>query len=140
MAYIFKQKLQISDLADLKQTQKKVLLYQPEEYLGLLYGHYLKLHNFDVKHCPALDTIKAQATAFLPHVLIFNIHGQDANRELSWLGGFKKEFPSVYVVTVGMNIDAGSLKKLLDIGVSSHVNRRHSRPQDIAILTKALFH
>lgn len=66
MAYLFRQKLYLKDLAGLSAPPKKILISEPESYLSALYGHYLEAHNFDIKHCPRLDQIKAALANFSP--------------------------------------------------------------------------
>ena len=68
MAYLFKQKLQINELAGLSQPNFRVLVYEPEEYLGALYAHYLAAHNFDIRHCPDLaPTVSIVKWIFVRH-------------------------------------------------------------------------
>jgi DNA-binding response OmpR family regulator len=138
MAYLFKQKINLRELAALEYAQKKVLLHQPEEYLASLYMHYLRFHNFDVKHCPNLAQLRHSSESFQPHALIFSLENSHPSSSIAWLLSFKKHFPNTVIVTTDMNTDTETLKKLLSAGVSSHINRRHSRPQDIATITKTL--
>jgi hypothetical protein len=141
MAYIFKQKLNISDLANLKQRPKRIIIYEPEEYLSALYSHYLKEHNFDVKHCPDLKLLKTLMAAFMPQMLVYSIEGaENQEAKLSRLFQLKKEFPNTLVITTGFNADSEILKLLLKGGIASHINRKLSRPQDLGIIVKSILH
>ena len=137
MPYIFKQKLQIQELVDLQQPIKRILIHEPEEYLAALYQHYLQVHNFDIKHCPVLESLEVSAKNFAPDVLIFNI-GENHNSKAEWLLKFKKDFPEAGVITTGFNTNSEILKLLLSAGISSHINRKLTRPQDIAVVVKSM--
>ena len=138
MSYIFKQKLDLRELAALEKAQKRILLYQPQAYLGALYSHYLKFHNFDVKHCQDIASLKEHVHNFMPEVLFYSIEDASPLSALSSLKSLKKNLPTTLVVTTGFNTDAETLKQLLSAGVSSHINRCHSRPEDIVTITKTL--
>ena len=137
MSYIFRQKLNLGELVNHEQEPRKILVFEPEQYLGALYRHYLLEHNFDVKHCPELDRIKAALFDFSPHVLVFNAEwpGSEGNREIM---SIKRNFPELVVVSTGYNIGNEDLKLLMQAGVSSHINRRLSRPQDLVEIVKAV--
>jgi len=138
MSYIFKQKINLKDLAALENAKNKVLLYQPEEYLGALYSHYLRFHNFDVKHCQDIANLKFHIENFQPEILIYSIEGVSTPSVIASLATLKKHWPNTTVVTTGFNTDAQILKHLLTAGVASHINRCHSRPEDIVTITKTL--
>ncbi len=138
MAYIFKQKLRIEDLVDLPVREKKVLIHEPEEYRAALYGSYLRDHNFVVDFCPHIFFLNDSVKTFSPHLLIFNLEGDGQGSKIAWLLSFKQRFPNVLVVTLGFNTDAETLKLLMPAGLSSHINRRLSKPQDIVEVVKAL--
>lgn len=141
MAYIFKQKLQIQDLVNIKNSPKRILIYEPEEYLAALYGHYLKMHNFDIKHCPNLEALKPLAEISMPDILIFSAEGGSAFTEkIAWLLNFKKNFPNVLIVTTGFKVETEALKQFMSAGVSSHLNRQLTRPQDLAVIVKNILY
>lgn len=139
MAYIFKQKLNIHDLVNLPQErQKRVLIHEPEDYLDALYAYYLKGQNFDIRHCQRLESLIDSVKNFTPDILIFNVEAQAKPFRLKadWIFRFKKNFPEIFVITTGFNTDSEILKVLLSAGVSSHINRRSTRPQDIAVVVR----
>lgn len=139
MAYIFKQKLQLRDLVNIESSLKKVLIYEPEQYLAALYGHYLSAHNFDVKHCPNLSDLKIFAQMRRPDILIFSAEGGGAFPEkIAWLSDFKKNFPDVPVVTTGFKAETEALKQFMAIGISGHINRRLTKPQDLVVIVKSI--
>ncbi len=133
--YIFKQKLQIRDLAGIQSLRKKILIYEPEPYLSALYAHYLRVHNFDVKHCPSLDVLRDEAEIILPDVLVFSA---EHDKAIAWLLNFTKSFPNILVVTTGFKADSEVLKQFMSAGVSGHINRRLTRPQDLGVIIKSL--
>jgi len=135
MAYLFRQKISIEDLVEINSSRKKVLLYEPENYLAGLYEHYLQQHNFDVKHCPHLAELKQSIKAFSPDLLIFNVENWDGKKKLLAFN-FKRDFPLLPVISTGYNVNSEDLTALMDYGIQSHINRRATRPEDIAIIVK----
>ena len=139
MPYIFKQKLHIQDLAGADKALRRVLIFEPEEYMGALYHSHLRMHNFEVRHCAELNMVVSVAEDFLPNLLVFNIdHPQSTNSKGRWLVNFRQRFPHVCLITTGFNIDVELLKQLMPSGPVSHLNRRLTRPQDLAVLAKTL--
>jgi hypothetical protein len=139
MAYFFKQKLNMGELSGLARDPRKILIYEPEEYLGALYAHYLKEHNFDVKHCPDLKKIKQIILGFDPELLIYSADSElSAQSQASFFRNLSLNFPSLRVVTTGYNLSSENVREFMSAGVSSHINRRFSRPKDLAFLAKTL--
>jgi hypothetical protein len=139
MAYLFKQKFNFAELAGLAVLPKKILIYEPEDYLAALYAHYLRMHNFEIKHCPNLGEINEMITSFKPHLLIFCADGV---RESSQFPGMilflSRRFPDLHFLATGYNLSYQGIKELMSAGVQSHLNRRLCRPQDIVEIVKTL--
>ncbi len=138
MAYLFKQKLNLLELANAAHRPKRVLIQEPEEYLAALYQHYLLEHNFDVKHCPDLHNIsKFIIEGFYPDVLVFCA---DANFEgvRQFLSQFSYRFPGVLLIATGISSDSELVRELMSAGVTGHINRKLTRPQDLAIVIKSM--
>jgi hypothetical protein len=139
MAYLFRQKFKVDDLANLTAEKIPVLIFSADSFLAQIYAAYLRAHNLEVKHCQDELMLKDSLLRFAPRLLL-----ADANFFSSiggnWLGpiNIKRDFPSLLVVTVGRGLGAESLAKLMRAGVSSHVDRRFSRPQDLAVVVKTL--
>jgi len=139
MAYIFKQKLNLADLAGLSAGPKRILIYEPEDYLAALYTHYLCQHNFDIKHCPNLSEVSGVIANFHPHLFIFNADGFSAAPKFSGLIlSLSQKFSDLHFLTIGYNLSRQGIKELMSAGVESHLNRRLSRPQDIVEVARTL--
>jgi len=137
MTYLFKQKLNLSDLADFSRAGEKILVYEPDAYLADLYRHYLRVHNFDVKHCPDLARISEQISEHRPKLVIFNTDSPGAWLKVkTMLSALIAAFPGLRVVSTAYNINAQGLSELMSLGVSSHINRRLSRPEDLVVIVK----
>jgi DNA-binding NtrC family response regulator len=137
MTYIFKQQLNLRDLADLESQPKRILIYEPESYLAALYCHYLNKHNFDIKHCSNLAEVGRSIKDFQPHLLIFSADG-DSFKSPGMISSLSRAFPGLQLLTTGYNLSSQSIKTLMDAGVLGHLNRRLSRPQDIVEIVKTL--
>jgi len=137
MAYIFKQQLNLRDLADLAGQPKRILIYEPESYLAALYRHYLSEHNFDIKHCSNLAEVGKIIKDFQPHLLIFSADG-DSFKYPGIISSLSRAFPGLQLLTTGYNLNSQSIKTLMDAGVLGHLNRKLSRPRDIPVLVKTI--
>ena len=141
MPYIFKQKLNLSDLAGFATLPKRILIYEPEDYLAALYAHYLRQHNFDIKHCPNLSQVSEMIASFQPHLLIFCADGREAAFKASGLiSTLSRRFPDLGLITTARDLSRQGIKDLMDAGVLGHLNRGLSRPQDIPVLVKTILH
>jgi DNA-binding response OmpR family regulator len=136
MAYLFKEKFNIAELAELPGKANRVVICEPEEYLAALYGHYLSQHNFDIKHCPQVDELKELLQNFLPRLLILNIEKNHIQSHS--VLRLRRQFPNVEVITMGYNIGGDVVKELMSAGICGHIDRRLSRPKDLLYIVKAL--
>ena len=141
MAYIFKQKLNMSELSGIIENPKKVLIHEPEEYLAALYSHYLQAHNFDIKHCPNLEQIRESINSFRPDVLVFSVDAssQPAAPARIWklLPYLRSSFPDLRLISTGLG-GGNYMPELMAAGVLGHINRSLHRPQDLGIIIKSI--
>lgn len=141
MDYIFKQKLQLADLAGLQSRPKRILIYEPESDLAALYAYYLREHNFEIKHCFNTDAIRQHVVSFQPHLLIFSADGPELSLKIKPIAAtLIKEFPGLNLVSTGYSVSGRRIGELMSIGVISHINRRLSRPQDVVDVVKMVLY
>ncbi len=139
MAYMFRQKLRLEDLAGFEAPAKKVLVFEPEEYLGALYSHYLRMHAFEVMHCLERENLQSSLLAFAPHLLVFNADAEsDFAARRARLLECKNSKPDLLIVTTALNASSKDVSDLMSAGVLSHINRNFSRPQDLGLVVRAL--
>ena len=131
MNYIYKQKFQLTDLVPLPELNKKVLIYEPSYELGQVYSQHLSRRNYLVTHCTNLELIKQHLVYWQPHLVLFSIDGLAINLDLfAKLSGLRQD-QGLQVITLGYEVSDEILKKLMSMGVASHVNRKLSRPRDL---------
>jgi hypothetical protein len=133
MTYIFKQKLKITDLVALESKTYRILLYEPEEYLGTLYSKYLLSDEFEIMHCLNHQEIHEYLESFKPQLLIYNT---DADTDFMHGRLILKKNPHIKIITTAYNIGHDDVKHLMSSGVLGHINRRFTRPSDLVVLTK----
>ncbi len=136
MSYLFKEKFNIGDLVNIQTQTNRVVICEPEDYLAALYAHYLSRHNFDIKHCPQVETLTGVLKLFSPRILVFNVDAQKSGRRL--ILGLRRQFPGISVITVGYNTSGELIKELMSAGVSGHIDRRLSKPKDLIHIVKAV--
>lgn len=139
MAYVFQNKIYV-DWSKLKTPQSfKVLIVEPQVYLFELYARHLKPHNFKVSHCADIANIYNHLSVTVPDLCIVNPqHSQGVEKTTQSLKLLKKNFPDLPVMTVAFGLTAEEIKKLMDSGVISHMDRALTRPKDIGHIAKLL--
>lgn len=139
MAYIFRRKFDIRELAAPVQQAKRVLIAEPEEYLRALYAHHLSDEDFFVKPCADAEALAGHIVAFIPDVLVINacLHGTAASTA-RYLRQLCSRHPSLLVVTLGFGDSPEEVKHLMATGVSAHLDRKFSKPRDIVEIIRTL--
>ncbi|MDR3643012.1 MAG: hypothetical protein P4L74_05295 [Candidatus Doudnabacteria bacterium] len=139
MAYLVKQKFNVADLARIPEKKNRVLIYGSDLYLCQLYASYLRLCRLETRHCASQDLVANVLSGFMPSLLLVDLDSLSYSGD-SWLKNlnFNRDFPSLLIVTISGNSDSKSVAKLMSAGVSSHINRKFSRPQDVAEVVKVL--
>ncbi len=139
MNYVFKNKLNLEDLAGLERQPKKVLIFEPRYYFAVLYRHYLQMNDFEVNYCGDADLLDSHLELFSPHVLIFSVEDCDRNPgKTRYLRQLSQTFPGLWVVTIGNNLQQDTVGQLMAAGVCGHINRVLTRPQDLVTVVKSL--
>ncbi len=139
MAYLYKEKLNLLELAPVFKGSKTVLLAEPEEYLLALYSGYLTNNNFLVKPCSQIRQLDGIIKKCSPDLLLFSVHFyEEISRGLKLLLSLSRDYPALPVVTLGHNIDSDILKDLMSTGIVSHIERKFTRPKDIVVVAKII--
>lgn len=138
MTYIFREKLNLLDLAGLETSPPVALVAESEEYLFGIYSQHLQRHNFVVVHCPEPMELPQAVLSHNPDILILNPRISEPFATLKLVTALKNTFPALPVVTIGDDIDSEQLKRLMSAGIVSHIDRRFSRPRDIIMIVKSI--
>jgi DNA-binding response OmpR family regulator len=140
MVYLFKEKFNLLDLVPVKkQPLKLVMILEPEEYLLSLYSHYLERNNFQVKHCRQVDALHKEIHSHHPDLLILNTGiFKQLGALVDLLTELRQSFAGLPVVTIGHNINGEDISKMMATGISSHIDRRLSRPRDVVHVVEAI--
>lgn len=137
MAYLLRQKFNINELVSLSNRAKKVLLAMSEENLREIYERHLKIHGFKTIGCHFAN--HAQVALALPDcdllVIDFNA-AQESQDKMEFLKIINRNFPKIPVVTVGNALGNVLLEKLMALGIVGHLDRRLTRPADLAAIIK----
>lgn len=116
-----------------------VFVFEPEEYLLDLYCKYLLQEKYAVKGFRGLDMgVKPKGETMEPDVAIINTQFlQQPN-----FGIFRSQaLPDrTKIISIGSGIDAKFVGSLMSLGVSSHLERRLSRPGDLVEIVRALIY
>jgi DNA-binding NarL/FixJ family response regulator len=130
MNYIFYNHYYIGPMTPSPNT-KIILLAEPElESRALYYKHLSSDPEVTVSICEEPSKLLELLSSLEPDLLIIN-PGENPARSLVFLQSIKKVQPSLRIITVGYGTPDNYLDRFMQLGVSYHINRHLSRPQDI---------
>jgi hypothetical protein len=116
-----------------------VFVFEPEEYLLDLYCKYLLQEKYAVKGFRDLDmAVSLKGEAAEPDVAVINTGFlQQPNFRV-----FRsRTLPDrTKIISIGSGVDAKFVGNLMSLGVSSHLERRLSRPGDLVEIVRALIY
>jgi CheY-like chemotaxis protein len=140
MAYLFKQKFTLADLGlAAPASSRLVLLAEPEAALRSIYLRHLADHGLAVSCCHEVERLLPHVTGHRPHLLILSLGLFPCLPDAAeFLDGIRRRFTAMPVVTVGFDIGGEGLRQLMQAGISSHLDRRFSRPADLAAIAKTI--
>ena len=145
MAYLFKQQFNINDLIAERAVNPSVVsvvpvvVVEPEIYLAKLAEKYLLAAGLQVNYCanPVLLTEFLRRTSSSA-LLINPAAYMEIKHAAKAIADIRDNFPRLAVVTIAHNLEAEELGQLMSAGIASHINRKLSRPQDVADIIKTL--
>lgn len=139
MSYLYKQKLNLMELVPVVPAKKTILIFEPEEYLLALYSGYLTNHEFVVRPCTEAEELELKIGEHDPDLLMFNTQIFQEILEIKRiLQSLKKQYPELPIVTISHNLDSNLIKELMNEGISSHIERKLTRPKDIVFVAKTV--
>ena len=141
MSYLFRQKLVFDPVAFSGQSLPVSLVYvvEPEEALLDLYCKYLLKEKFAVKGFRGLDMLVVpKHPEPEPDVAVVNSH---LLRHPEFTRVREKVFPEkIKIISIGSAPGQDFVQSLMSMGVSSHLERRLSRPGDLVEIVRALLY
>ena len=137
MSFLFRQKLDLRELVAVDAQARRVMLAEPARNLARLYAAYLQAHRFEVHHCGDAEELCSAIAEFRPDILVFSLEfpRPDGARTLRTVAALHPNLP---VVTLAFNASADDIKRHMHHNVASHINRIHTRPEDIVHIVKAI--
>lgn len=129
MKYIFREHFIFTPMENPITTIRRTLIFEPQFELAQLYAKYLTQQNMEVHICQPEDDLQELVVLVRPHLLVYNI-----DRGYGFLGQLKYIHPALVLITVADEVDEKVLDSLMALGVSGHINRKLSRPRDVAEL------
>ncbi len=140
MAYLLKQKFNISELAPQTQAPKKIMLIEPEYYLRVMLKKLLETEQFVVASAEKISESKVILEFFEPDIAVISPHSEN-NFQVFLLGlaNLRNDYHALPILTIGNRLPMEVMKNIMDLGVVSHLERALTRPHDIATIIKTLF-
>ena len=131
MNYIFYNYYYIEPMI-FSRTNKTILLAEPEPEARAVYRKHLAGPDVTVRICDDLSKLLEHLALLEPDLLIIN-PGKNPARSLAFLQSIKNTQPALRIITLGYGTPDDYLDRFMQIGVSYHINRHLTRPQDVAI-------
>lgn len=136
---MFRQKFNIAELTGAPAVFSRLLLVEPESYLRKLYHSHLSRHNFEVSAHPDLESGMIMLKFNKVNAAVIGLKKEeDWNVVFRILKSMRSIDPGLPFVTLGENLPLPVLPKIMALGAASHLERRLSRPDDIAEVVKAV--
>lgn len=139
MSYIVQEKFNIYDLVPRPDRRNLIGIVEQEDYLAKLYEKYLQQQQFTVYHCPQPQDVEDFLAFLSPQVLLLNPESYGPTKLAAKV--VKRvigSFPELLVVTVSYDTAPEDLKLLMGAGIVSHINRKLSKPQDVAEVIRSV--
>lgn len=131
MNYIFHNHYYIEPMTPVT-SKKTILLAEPEQEARVLYYRHLSNSDASVILCTDLSTLLEDLTMLKPDLLVIN-PGENPANSLAFLRNIKKTQPNLRIITIGYGTPDEYLDRFMQLGVSYHINRHLTRPQDVAV-------
>jgi CheY-like chemotaxis protein len=139
MNYFSTQSIQLIDVLTEGRPAYRVLVAEPEDELYGIYARHLREHRFAVYRSEHLHRLEQFIAEHEPHLVLVSLHFPEGSRTvLEALRAMRNSRPSLHIVSIGSAVDPNTLKSILSSGASSHIDRRYSRPHDIAHIAKTI--
>lgn len=134
MPLMFRQKYYLGEsLTKASWRPKLILVLEPEEYLLRIYARYFSFPYFQFQACQTWADFKRQLVTLVPDLLIVN-----TDQWFYDLLQLKIHWPSQPIISLGHNLTPEQLKQLMAYGISGHINRKFTRPQDLVEVVKTI--
>ena len=139
MTYVFKEKFQLADLANVSRVAKCVVLLETDSILRDIYKTEFGLLGLDSVFCENQFEVDSVVKRHNPHLFICNTDIFKNESELiELLKYIKKIYHYLPLLTYSLRTSPDLLSKLLNCGVSSHLDRKFSRPRDLLDIVRAV--
>ncbi len=131
MKYVFKQR--IVTVSRINQPGGLVLVVAHEPQLFALYVRHLE-PEFKVFGSSDPQLLVTDIRRHVPDIVLLNIDaptlGVPAVQKVT------RMFPLLKVVTTSLSADEAIMREVMNAGVSGHINRTLTRPQDVVVMVK----
>lgn len=135
MNYVQKQKFNIEELLGATAQSKIVAVVEPERYLAKLYEKYLLGYGFTVMHFLPGELLGVFVERVSPKLVLLSSDNSSAHDHIEHI---RRHNPHILLVTIAHNADQKDIERFMSHGVTSHINRKLSRPQDVADIIRGL--
>jgi hypothetical protein len=139
MPYIHREKINFRDLLHPQQKAYRIVVAEPETELFGIYDRHFSEEGLTAHHCRELSSLLGHLANLEPHVLVVSLEFREGiEHTRRFLAHIKKYYPLTHLITVSKGGGPEHMKIPMQLGVSGHINRQLSRPQDVVMIVKAI--
>lgn len=133
MQYLFRQTYNLNT----SLNKAEVVLLEPELDLGRLYAKHLRDADYNVFQAMVSDLHQILAEVE-PKALIYssNLEPQTIIKHIT---SIRKLYPSLHIITLSNHNEPIDVASWMEAGISAHINKKLSRPQDIVVALDQIF-
>lgn len=139
MRGIFYKKFNMNEIFETNLNKPIVVLAETDPETRAIYARYLSRANFIVNLCAEVDALHKQMLVYEPDILVCNpnfLFGFSS----SVFHNIRSLYPKLPIVTVGDSVVDTDMDKLMKLGVSAHLSRKFSQPNDLVFTVEQLLY
>lgn len=138
MKYIHKKVFKISDLAELENQLRKIVIISEDKALAEVYSNFLEDSNYSI-HISGFSDISVLTNKIsTSDLMVIDFSGVDYDSKIDFAFSVSKHFPALPIVSIGLHLHPDHLSVIMDFGAVGHIDRKFSKVQDIGHILKTI--
>ena len=133
MQYLFRQTYNLNT----SLNKAEVVLLEPETDLGRLYAKYLRDASYNVFQALLSDLHQILAEVE-PKALVYSSN-LDSQAIIKQVTSIRRLYPNLHIITLSNHSEPIDVASWMEAGISAHINKKLSRPQDIVAALDQIF-
>lgn len=139
MPYLQKQKFNLQEITETDFKSTNILLVEPEYYLRSILKKNLSQEGYEITALEDMKTLKYLISVMPADLAIISPHASlNFSIFLEELSHVRKISEHLPIITFGKLMPTEVLSKIMNLGVSSHLDSALTRPKDVVLIVKTI--